>query len=121
MRKNRRICSCNEKEIVCKTLKMTDFLNFFCTSHRKCDILPLQVRQVSCPSVARGNRYPCMSCVTQTKQNQISITMKKTIITLLALAGAAVAGEEITLTLPDSQTVTLETTKLDTSWSMGEL
>ena len=44
------------------------------------------------------------------------ITMKKTLITLLALAGAAVAGEEIALTLPASQQLSLNTV-LASEWN----
>ncbi len=41
--------------------------------------------------------------------------MKKTIIALLALAGMAL-GEELILTLPVTQTLTLQTSKLTTEW-----
>ena len=60
--------------------------------HRKCDILPPQAGQVTWHSTRARKQVPLPVVQPQTKQNQISITMKKTLITLLALCGVA-AGE----------------------------
>ena len=48
--------------------------------------------QVSQPSDARGNGYPCTSCSLTVKHTKYT-NMKKTLITLMALAGAACADE----------------------------
>ena len=84
-------------------LKKPFFYKKICTSHRKCDTLPLWDAQwADCRSIARGNRRSGAN--SQIKHTERITYMKKTLITLMALAGVAAASE--VLTLPGSSDFT---------------
>ena len=94
MLQNRSVCHCRNTLI---SFPVNELGGIFIFLHRKCDILPPQAGQVTWHSTRARKQVPLPVVQPQTKQNQISITMKKTFITLLALAGIA-CGETTVLT-----------------------
>ena len=82
-------------------------LKFLCISHRKCDILtPWAVQWEACRSIARGSRRS--GAYSPIKQKERITNMKKTLITLMALAGvaAALTEEPITVNVMPSSVTT---------------
>ena len=102
MLQNRSVCHCRNTLI---SFPVNELGGIFIFLHRKCDILPPQAGQVTWHSTRARKQVPLPVVQPQTKQNQISITMKKTFITLLALAGIAM-GEMVNV-----QTVIYDTNK----------